>query len=252
MPCTDSEKADTRVVFFVTDSEKGISRRKFELQSLLVKCQFMLSTMSSRERPRPRDPAKVILLEPGRRVFVIDQDQASGWWDLHQCRVVSFADIAPMQWWLRFPDWADWHLCYKEEDMYLNAKSALAALNSKINNQPAKFQSDDDHDDDDDDDLPELVPYSSQDNWCYSIERRQSECVLNDRRHKPRALALETEFELQLGPAWRLLYARQVPILLASYFQFLLLFEKAHPIYADQWSRMYQWSRSYYNSSCVT
>ena len=49
--------------------------------------------------------------------------------------------------------------------MYLNAKSALAALNSKINNQPAKFQSDDDDDDDDvHDDLQELVPYSSQDN----------------------------------------------------------------------------------------
>ena len=124
--------------------------------------------------------------------------------------------------------------------MYLNAKSALVALNSKINNQPAKFQSDDD--DDDDDDLPELVPYSSQvPYWCYAIERRQPECVLNDRRHKPRALALETEFKLQLGPAWRLLYARQVPILLASYYQFLFLFEKAHPIYVDQWSRMYQW-----------
>ena len=58
--------------------------------------------------------------------------------------------------------------------------------------------------------------------------------------HAP--LVIEFKFRLQLGPAWRLLYTREVPNLLASYNHFLLLFEKSHPLYADQWMYLYQWA----------
>jgi len=57
-------------------------------------------------------------------------------------------------------------------------------------------------------------------------QRRWCRLALRFLPHSP--LVIETEFKLQLGPAWRLLHLRQVPILLSSYYQFLLLFEKSH------------------------
>ena len=49
-----------------------------------------------------------------------------------------------------------------------------------------------------------------------------------------------------MGPAWRLLYTREVPKLLASYNHFLLLFEKSHPLYDDKWMYLYQWAIDLY------
>ena len=72
--------------------------------------------------------------------------------------------------------------------------------------------------------------YKTIANATSRFEAQRRWCRLALRFLPQRPLVIEAEFKLQLGPAWRLLYPRQVAILLASYYQFLLVFEKSHPL----------------------